>query len=97
MGLQQAQKPEPPSCFLQQDAPQNVFINLYEIARCRKEKSRESLKKAEEEKIAKDKEECTFKPDTSRTKKSTDKYLKHSNRSRSKLSMSQNGACNMTG
>lgn len=91
MGNQDSTKHEKkmePSFHLQQEAPQSVFINLYQIAKCRKERSKESLKKAEEEKIAKDSQECTFKPDTSRTKKSTDKYLKQSSRSRSKMSMS---------
>lgn len=46
---------------------QNVFFNLYKIAKERQEKSADSYRMAREQQAKKEVEECTFKPDFSKT------------------------------
>ena len=46
---------------------QNVFFNLYKIAKERQEKSADSYRRAREQQAKKEVEECTFKPDFSKT------------------------------
>lgn len=57
-----------------------VFIQLYKIARERKEKSLESNRRAHQIKLEKETQECTFKPDFSKTQKKfqvQSRYLTH--------------------
>lgn len=60
----------------------SVFINLYEIAKARNERSRETKMKYDLKKLTQSAIECTFKPDFSKTQRATQKYIKHSSRSR---------------
>lgn len=54
---------------------QNVFFNLYKIAKERQEKSADSYRMAKEQQAKREAEECTFKPDFSKTHSKTKKYL----------------------
>ena len=53
----------------------SVFLNLYKIAQKRQEKSADSQRKAHENERKKEVEQCTFKPDFSKTHKLTKAYL----------------------
>ena len=63
----------------------NVFINLYEIAQTRREKSQDNSRLAKQEQIKKSQNECTFKPDFSMTQRVTNKYLKKKHRHEQQL------------
>lgn len=63
----------------------NVFINLYEIAQTRREKSQDNIRLAKQEQIKRSQNECTFKPDFSMTQRVTDKYLKKKHRQEQQL------------
>lgn len=54
---------------------QNVFFNLFKIAKERQEKSADSYRQALEKLAKKEAEECTFKPDFSKTHLKTKRYL----------------------
>ena len=58
----------------------NVFINLYEVAKARQERSCDEQREAKQRELKKSEKQCTFKPDLIKTQKITEKYLRNKSR-----------------
>lgn len=61
-------------------SPPQVFLNLYQVAEKRKEKSLDSHRRAKQKQIESESKECTFKPDFTKTIKNTNKLCSKNNK-----------------